>query len=66
MLSLDRVWLVSKSGERILKNINLRVSAGQLVILLGNNGAGKSDLLNLISGVQKPTRGTVNSNDCPR
>ena len=62
MLSLDRVWLVSKSGERILKNINLRVSAGQLVILLGNNGAGKSDLLNLISGVQKPTRGTVNFN----
>jgi branched-chain amino acid transport system ATP-binding protein len=59
MLSLDRVWLVSRSGERILRNINLKVSAGQLVILLGNNGAGKSDLLNLISGVKKPSKGTV-------
>jgi len=59
MLRLDHVWLVSKSGERILKDINLEVNAGQLVVLLGNNGAGKSDLLNLISGVKKPAKGTV-------
>jgi ABC-type branched-subunit amino acid transport system ATPase component len=59
MLRLDSIWLVLESGERILKNIHLQVEAGQLVVLLGNNGAGKSDLLSLISGIQKPTKGTV-------
>jgi branched-chain amino acid transport system ATP-binding protein len=59
LLRLESVWLVSRSGERILKDINLKVKAGHLVVLLGNNGAGKSDLLSLISGVQKPTRGRV-------
>ena len=62
MFRLDRVWLVSASGERILKDINLQIKAGQLVVLLGNNGAGKSDLLSLISGILKPTKGTVKFN----
>ena len=63
MFRLDHVWLISQSGERILKDINIQVNAGQLVVLLGNNGAGKSDLLNLISGILKLTKGTVKFHD---
>ncbi len=62
MLRVDGVWLVLPSGERILKDICLQIKAGQLVVLLGNNGAGKSDLLSLISGVRQATQGTVRYN----
>lgn len=40
-----------------LKNIDLRVERGETLGLVGRNGAGKSSLLKVISGVHKPTRG---------
>ncbi len=50
-----------------LKNINLKVKAGEVVGFVGSNGAGKSTLLKVISGVMKPTAGTVKvyGNICP-
>ena len=42
-----------------LQDINLTVEKGDRVGILGFNGAGKSTLLKVISGVMKPTKGTV-------
>ena len=42
----------------ILKDVNLRVNSGELLVLLGPNGAGKTTLLNVIAGLVK-YRGTV-------
>ncbi|GAA3347540.1 ABC transporter ATP-binding protein [Amorphoplanes nipponensis] len=42
-----------------LDRINLDVHAGELVGLLGPNGAGKSTLVSLLTGVRRPTSGTV-------
>jgi heme ABC exporter ATP-binding subunit CcmA len=42
-----------------LAQVNLRVSPGAFVLLLGANGAGKSTLLRLLAGLSKPTRGQV-------
>ncbi|MDB4897028.1 MAG: livF 1 [Firmicutes bacterium] len=42
-----------------VKGIDLRVPAGQIVALIGANGAGKSTTLRTISGLLKPTRGTI-------
>lgn len=42
-----------------LRGINLEVKAGQIVTLLGANGAGKSTALKCISGLMKPTRGKI-------
>lgn len=42
-----------------LAQVNLRVSRGAFVLLLGANGAGKSTLLRLLAGLSKPTRGRV-------
>ena len=47
------------AATTVLKNINLRVHAGQSVGLIGENGAGKSTLLKLIVGVLTPTEGDV-------
>jgi branched-chain amino acid transport system ATP-binding protein len=44
---------------RILSNISLKVGRGQIVALLGGNGTGKSTLLKAISGLIRPTRGSI-------
>ncbi|MGE4450430.1 ABC transporter ATP-binding protein [Castellaniella sp.] len=42
-----------------LHDVSLEVPAGGIVALLGANGAGKSTTLNVVSGLVRPTRGTV-------
>ena len=44
---------------RALQGVSLRVDAGQLVALIGSNGAGKSTTLRTISGLLRPTQGTI-------
>ena len=46
----------------ILRNLNLNISAGESVGLIGRNGAGKSTLLKLVTGVSIPTEGSVKLN----
>lgn len=43
----------------VLHDIKLEVKPGEIVALLGSNGAGKTSLLNAISGVLKPDKGTL-------
>jgi len=46
-------------GIQALKGISLHVDAGEIVTLIGSNGAGKSTTLKTISGQVKPKSGTI-------
>ncbi len=47
-------------GEvQALRGVSLKVEAGQIVTLIGANGAGKSTTLRTISGLLRPNRGTI-------
>jgi branched-chain amino acid transport system ATP-binding protein len=46
-------------GVAALADVSLRAEAGQVTGLIGPNGAGKTTLFNVISGLQRPDRGSV-------
>lgn len=46
-------------GAQILSDVNLAVAEGEMLGVIGPNGAGKTTLFNLLSGVLRPTTGTV-------
>ena len=50
---------VSYGAIEALKHVNLTVTQGSIVALLGSNGAGKSTLLKTISGLVKPKGGSI-------
>src|ERR1039457_7682884 len=52
---LDFAW----GDTQVLWNLNLAVSAGQMVALVGANGAGKTTLIRLISGLASPIAGRM-------
>lgn len=58
MLEADRVTK-SFSGVRALDGVSIEVDAAEAVGLVGPNGSGKSTLLNILSGFDRPDRGTV-------
>lgn len=58
MLKIETLTL-ARGKEPVLMDISLRVEQGELVTLLGSNGAGKSSLLQAISGVLRPRRGSI-------
>jgi len=63
MINIRGVSLVYNQGKQnefcALKNINLDINNGELVILKGVSGSGKSTLLSLIALLQKPTSGEI-------
>ncbi|MBS1517861.1 MAG: ABC transporter ATP-binding protein [Bacteroidetes bacterium] len=62
MLELKNVSKDYYEGSRkhsVLKNFELTVPEGEIIILLGKSGSGKSTLLNIISGIDVPDSGAV-------
>ena len=59
LISLKKISLSFQKNHLILDNINLDISKGQVIGLLGPNGAGKSSMMNLITGVLKPSFGNI-------
>ena len=50
---------VAYGNIRALQGISIRVEAGELVALIGSNGAGKSTTLKTISGLLRPVSGRI-------
>ncbi len=62
IVSLKGVYKIFKQGHLeviALKNINLDIYPGELIVIMGPSGSGKTTLLNVISGMEKPNAGNV-------
>lgn len=58
MLELSNLC-VSYGENRVLRGINLSVQEGEIVCLIGSNGAGKTTMLRTLSGLLKPETGAI-------
>ncbi len=57
--NVSKTYSTAAGDFTALKNINLKVKAGEFVGIIGKSGAGKSTLLNMINGVDQLTNGEV-------
>ncbi len=56
---VSKIFGKGKNARAILDQINLDVSEGDFVSIIGFSGTGKSTLLNLIAGLNKPSKGII-------
>src|ERR1700688_1865378 len=59
MLVLDKVGKTYPNGVRALDGVSLEVALGEIVVVVGGSGCGKSTLLRAVSGLDRPTQGSV-------
>ncbi len=57
--NLEKVYRSGKVEYQALKEIDLKVEQGELTAIVGPSGCGKSTILNMITGIDSPTKGTV-------
>ena len=56
---LCKTFSQGKLQQHVLKNLNLEIEKGDFVVIMGSSGSGKSTLLYALSGMDKPTLGSV-------
>lgn len=60
---LKKTYFVGNERVRALRGVDLDIHRGELVIILGTSGSGKSTFLNMLAGLEKPTKGSVHIMD---
>ncbi len=59
VLKLENINLSNKQGVKKLKNINFEVKKGEIVAIAGIEGNGQSEVINVITGLEKKNQGNV-------
>ena len=61
MKSIIEILNLSKNfdNKNILKNINLKITKGESLVIIGKSGSGKSLLMKCVLGILKPSQGEI-------
>ena len=62
-IALDGVSFAYPGGADVLQDVTLRIEPGEFVAIAGPNGGGKTTLMRLILGLERPRAGTVRLNE---
>ena len=67
-LQIDRLCKSFGHGSRrkeVLRDVSFAVHSGEFVALVGSSGSGKSTVMRLIAGLDRPTAGSITLDGCP-
>jgi putative ABC transport system ATP-binding protein len=59
LAGVEKVYRTGKVEFRALRGVDLSIDAGEMVAIVGPSGSGKSTIMNMITGIDRPTAGTV-------
>jgi putative ABC transport system ATP-binding protein len=62
MITLTDLRKQYRRGDEVveaIRGINLQISNGEFIVIIGPSGGGKSTLLNLLGGIDHPTSGSI-------
>lgn len=59
MLRLEHIAWTTPDGEDIVRDVNLTIGSGKLVVITGPNGSGKTSLAKLVAGIMEPSAGRI-------
>ncbi len=62
MLELLNIYKSYNNRDDVVKNLNLTINKGELVVLIGESGCGKSTTMQMINRLIEPTKGTIKIN----
>jgi putative ABC transport system ATP-binding protein len=56
---VEKTYRSGRQAYRALRGVNLSIAGGEMVAIVGPSGSGKSTIINMITGIDRPTAGTV-------
>ena len=59
MNNVNKTFYTELGEINVIKNLNLTINEGEIIAVVGPSGSGKSTILNMISGLIKPTSGNI-------
>jgi putative ABC transport system ATP-binding protein len=59
LAGVEKVYRTGRVSYRALRGVDLTIDAGDMVAIVGPSGSGKSTIMNMITGIDRPTAGTV-------
>src|SRR5512142_1735676 len=59
LAGVEKVYRTGKLEYRALRGVDLSIAAGELVAIVGPSGSGKSTIINMVTGIDRPSAGTV-------
>jgi putative ABC transport system ATP-binding protein len=59
LAGVEKVYRMGKVDYRALRGVDLAIGTGEMVAVVGPSGSGKTTILNLVTGIDRPTAGTV-------
>jgi putative ABC transport system ATP-binding protein len=59
LAGVEKVYRTGKLEYRALRGVDLSIAAGEMVAIVGPSGSGKSTIINMITGIDRPTAGAV-------
>ncbi len=59
LVGVEKVYRTGRVEYRALRGVDLEIAGGEMVALVGPSGSGKSTVLNMVTGIDRPTAGRV-------